>query len=154
MRRVLLGSCLCVVVGFLIGSAAATAKAKPVEPCGSHVVASRYGITIVASRILVTATVYGKRRARRIWPKLGCQQVRSVVKAYLTAKLYRPLGQCTVPALKGYWCHVDHWLCSAEVPYASGPSAEQECLHEVIDRAGVLRRLAYVYFRETDNDHA
>jgi hypothetical protein len=59
-----------------------------------------------------------------------------------------------VPAIKGYWCHVEHWLCAAAHPLSRSATPEQECLHEVLGRDGRVRRLAYVYFRETDHDHA
>jgi hypothetical protein len=58
-----------------------------------------------------------------------------------------------VPAENGHWCHVDHWLCAAAYPASRATSPEQECAHVRIDRAGRVRRLTHIWFRETDNDN-
>lgn len=151
MRRVLLGCSVCIAVGVLLFAVptAGAGTAAPVEHCPGRVAVSRYGVTLAAGRIHVDAFGYRQRRLR---PAITCNGADLVIRAYLTAKLYRPLNQCTVPSEKGQWCHVDHWLCAAAYPASRDPSPEQECAHVRIDGAGRVRRLTHIWFRETDND--
>jgi len=154
VRRMAAGITALSIATLLLAVGATAAGAAPTKYCSGPVSASKYKVTLVASRIHVVSTTYGHGQAHEIWPAMSCARVRDVAVAYLSAKLNRPLNQCTVPAIKGYWCHVDHWLCAAANPLSRSPTPEQECAHVVIGPGGSLRRYTRIYFRETDHDNA
>lgn len=157
MGRVLLGSLVCVAVGLSIVASTAAASSGLTKHCGGKVAATQTGVTLVASRIHITATVYNPStvQTHAARPVLGCSVARTVLDEFLVAKLTRPLNVCTDRVLRGGGCKVGNWLCyeNASAPAAPRGSYDEICNHLLLDRFKVVRRLTYVFFRETDHDH-
>jgi hypothetical protein len=111
-------------------------------------------VILAASHIRVTALTYNPTtvQTHRVRPALSCARARSVLHAFLSAKLHRPLNRCTVPALQGKGCRVEHWVCFAA--NVRRPLASQLCSHFLFDRGGATRRITTIFFRETDQDHS
>ena len=149
---------MCVVVGLLIVASTAAASSGLTKHCGGRVVAAQSGVTLVASRIHITATVYNPStvQTHAARPVLGCSRARTVLDEFLIAKLTRPLKVCTDRVLRGGGCKVGDWLCYENASGSAAPagSYDEICNHLLLDRDRVVRRLTYVFFRETDHDHA
>jgi hypothetical protein len=150
---------VCLVAGVLFAGSALAASPRLVKHCPGTVVASRAGVTLAVSHIHVGATAYNATTVQThpIWPALRCRQARDILRAYLTAKLTRPLKRCAVPALRGTGCKVDQWVCYSPNPLPRAlprGSYEQVCLHVLSFPHGPVRRLTTIAFRETDHDNA
>jgi len=155
----LVGFLLCFAVGLVLATSAPAASPKLTKHCQGSVAASQSGVRLVAGDIRVGASAYNATKVKTyaIWPALRCGRARSVLHAYLTAKLTRPLNKCTAPALRGSGCKVGQWVCYTPNPLpAKLPrgSYEQACLHVLSYPHGPVRRLTTIFFRETDHDHA
>jgi hypothetical protein len=149
----------CLAAGLLLATSAPAASRNLTKHCQGRVSASQSGVRLGAGDIRVGATAYNATtvQTRTIWPALGCRKARSVLRAYLTAKLTRPLNKCTAPALRGSGCKVGHWVCYSPNPLPPKlprGSYEQVCLHVLSFPHGPVRRLTSIFFRETDHDHA
>jgi hypothetical protein len=167
--RVWAGLWACLVAALLVFApsspgirfpAASAASSSLTKRCAARVAAARFGVTLVASRISVTATVYNATtvQTRSVRPALRCSRARIVLDEFLVAKLTRPLNQCTDRVLRGGACKVGSWLCyenaAAPPPKPPAGSYDEICTHILVNRHGVVRRLTHVFFRETDQDHA
>jgi hypothetical protein len=153
------GFLLCLAVGLILASSAPAASPKLIKHCSGTVSASQSGVRLAGGDIRIGASAYDatKVQTRAIWPALGCGKARSVLHAYLTAKLTRPVNKCTAPALRGTGCKVGQWVCYSPNPLPPKlprGSYEQVCLHVLADPHGPVRRLTSIFFRETDHDHA
>jgi hypothetical protein len=137
---------------------ASAASSGLTKHCGGRVLATQSGVTLIASRISISATVYDPAtvQTHSVRPVLRCARARTVLDEFLVAKLTRPLKQCTDRVLKGGGCKVGSWLCydNEFVPAPPRGSYDELCTHLELDRDHVVRRLTHVFFRETDRDDA
>jgi hypothetical protein len=164
MRSSVRAGLACLAAIAAIGAAAiptgtAAASRPLIEGCAGKIVATRFGVVLVARHFRVTSSNFNAKAVRSysIRPTVGCRTARRAVRAYLVAKLARPENRCAGPASGGRPCKVGKWLCAKTYPRLApkpgSPAGMQQTCQHFRFRDGIYVGSTNINFWELDYDH-